>query len=179
MYRAIIKCEKAGIKIHYTDTDSLIISRPKSVELPLELDNSVFGKYKKEINEPIETFYSLGPKNYCIRTTLNTQIKCRGFFLKNSLTTTTINEKIYQEFIKALLEEEEALKTVIPQFKISYDKKAAKLFSRLQLKSFCSHVFNKRVLLKYDHTQKPLTYSLPFGYDETVLNKVIQICRNK
>ena len=81
MFKAIMACEKSKIKLFYSDTgkfliylqtvfsdlnryylivDSLIVARPKNVSLPITLDNSIFGCYKKEILDTIETFYSLG-----------------------------------------------------------------------------------------------------------------------
>ena len=166
---------------HITNTfylDSLIIARPKTTPLPLEISSSIFGKYKQEILEPIEVFYSLGPKNYCIKTRKEVQIKCRGFFLKNAKNEKAINENTYKEFIEALINEEETLREVVPQFKISFNKNNGQLYSHLQLKSFCSNVFQKRILLKTsDESSKPLTYSVPFGYDNYLIQKVVSICK--
>ena len=174
MYKAMLKLNKENMKIFYTDTDSLILSRKETTPLPLQINNAIFGCYKHEVTENIEVFYSLGPKNYCLKTTNEIQIKCRGFFLKSSRGKAAITENVYKEFIEALVNEDKAIREVIPQFKISFDKKAGKLYSHMQLKAFCSHVFNKRILLK-PKDDKIITFSLPFGYDEDLLNKVIEI----
>ena len=60
MHKAILACQAQNIQIYYMDTDSLIITRLKDQALPLQINNSIFGCYKKEILDDIETFYSLG-----------------------------------------------------------------------------------------------------------------------
>ena len=48
------------------------------------------------------------------------------------------------------------------------------LFSELQLKAFCSHVFNKRIIVK-ENNAKAVTFSLPFGYTIDMLNEAKKI----
>ena len=104
-------------------------------------------------------------------------IKTRGFFWKKNAAKDKINEKCYAEFVSALLENNEEKKKLVPQFNISIEKKTNKLFSNLNLKTFSNNVYNKRVL--YEKGKKDyLIYSLPYGYDESVLNEAKKICKN-
>ena len=105
------------------------------------------------------------------------QIKCRGFYLKGSRGQKVINEDLYKEFVTALINEEEALRAIIPQFKISFDKRKGKLYSHMQLKAFCSHVFQKRILLKPENSNRALYVSLPFGYDTGLLKHAIELSK--
>ena len=118
-------------------------------------------------------FNIFSPKNYCIKTANQVDIKCRGFHLGSSKSKDIVNEDVYKEFVNTLLLEEEAERKVVPQFKISFFKAKSSLFSHYQLKSFCSHVFTKRVLLKPEN-ERLISQSLPFGYSEKMLKKVLE-----
>ena len=161
----------------------MIITRPENCEAPVEIDSSVFGKYKNEVDGDILTYYSLGPKNYCLRTKtkkgVETTVKCRGFHLVSENAKKEINIDTYEEFVNALTKENEALVKLVPQFKITYSKKTMALFSELQLKAFCSHVFNKRIIVKESNdNDKAITFSLPFGYNIDMLNDAKKISDN-
>ena len=131
----------------------------------------------------IKNFYSLGPKNYSITYTdrdnnLKNIVKTRGFFWKKNSKKDKINEECYGEFVTALLEHNEEKKKIVPQFSISIEKKTNKLFSKLNSKTFSNNVYNKRVLYKKGNEKEYLIYSLPYGYDENVLNEAKRICEN-
>ena len=157
--------------------DSIIVSFPKEQEIPLSICDATFGEFKFELPEySIRNFYSLGPKNYSITyldrdNTQKNAIKTRGFFWKKNAEKDRIDESCYQEFLTALLEENEEKKRLIPQFNINIEKKTAKLFSNLNLKTFSNNVYNKRVLYKKGVRNEYLVYSLPYGYDKRILEE--------
>ena len=118
------------------------------------------------------TFFGFRPKNYCLRTESKTEIKCRGFHLSSASCKDIINEDVYKEFIEALLKADESERKVVPQFKITFNKKKSSLFSHYQLRTFASHVFSKRILLKPENG-KLITRSLPYGFDKDLLEAVL------
>ena len=160
----------------------MIISYPKDRDLPIPISN-VFGDFKHEIpRKSIKNFYALGPKNYSI-TYLDkdgqckTDIKTRGFYWKNNADQDKVDESCYEEFLKALLENNEEKRRLIPQFNIKIDKKTSKLFSTLNMKSYNNLSYTKRVLYQKGSANY-MSYSVPFGFTSSILEEAQEICKN-
>ena len=184
MAKAMKACRESGAVLAYTDTDSIIASFPKNKPLPLWMSDVEIGAFKYELgHDSIKTFYSLGPKNYSITyadkdNSLKTDIKTRGFYWKNNAKEDKVDSSCYEEFLKALLEENEEKKLLIPQFNIKIDKKNTKLFTNLYYKSFNNNVYSKRVLYKKGKKDECLVYSLPYGFTQQMLDEAKYICKN-
>ena len=178
-----MECEKHGIELAYTDTDSLILKHGKNQNIPLDLCPSTFGAFKHEIEGTIEQYISLGPKNYTIRSTQNGKsdvlIKLRGFFLCNQASkdygSKEITEETYKQFLQALLKEDKKMCQLIPQFQIKFNKSNTSLYSKFNLKRFCNNTYDKRILIKDEHNY--LIHSLPIGFTEKMYLECVE--RNK
>ncbi len=143
-------------RVLYYDTDSIIyVSEPGKPEPPL---GNYLGDLTDELDgDYITRFMSGGPKNYAYRTAGGkSDTKVRGITLNH-----TTSKKINPEVISALVHlhtgcDTEAKVTVDIPFKITRDRKRAKIESKWMTKDY-RIVYDKRVIGKNFGT-------LPYGY---------------
>lgn len=112
--------EKLGKRVLYHDTDSIIyIYKPEEENIP---SSDVWGAWSEEDisrNGNIQTFVSLGPKTYGIKTkTGETMIKAKGLSLKNSHRNILNFEKM-EELIQKHMENQYP-QIQVPQFSFTY-----------------------------------------------------------
>ena len=175
MYKCLMSAQRAGCHIYYTDTDSYLMSMKKCQSLPLSIGYA-YGEFKYEIDDEIVTFYSLGPKNYCIVTRdknghIQQTVKARGFYLKNAWSSHEVNDQTFKDHLKKYLLDETSSKVIVPQFHIRCEKKTKKIFSELSMKVFANDTYNKRVSFKGARAN---SFTLPFGYSEEMLGNALE-----
>ena len=176
MYKCFQKCQNKGARIYYTDTDSIILGINKNIPIPLPFGNA-YGEFKHEVDGEILSFYSLGPKNYCLTVKQNEKeelthtVKARGFYLKSGWSLQEVNVNTFRTFIDSLLQDgENSLVKYVPQFQIRTNKNTRQLSSVLYFKQFRNDTYNKRVY--FTGPNKP-HYTLPFGYSQKMFDAII------
>lgn len=155
-----------------SDTDSLILSAPDDLELPVPIGNA-YGEWKHEVSGDIQAFHSLGPKNYCLVVkekdgTLTSSTKARGFFIKDKLSSKEVNAETLAALVHDYLEHDRSRCKVVPQFNIRIEGKTKRLYSETSLKVFRNDIYNKRVAFRGSRFSP---VSLPFGYSATMLKR--------
>ena len=65
IYEHLQTLNQVNATIYQIDCDSIIFSLPKSTRIPLILSDAV-GHFKREVTGEIISYYSMGPKNYCL-----------------------------------------------------------------------------------------------------------------
>ena len=100
---------------------------------------------------------------------LESEIKCRGFFLGGLRARSELNVETYQAFVKALEEGDMTKRKLVPQSQILLNPKTGKMYSKFQLKAFTNDIYDKRVIVtKKDHC----IMTLPYGYKQELLSQV-------
>lgn len=186
MDRAIRKCYASGVKIYYSDTDSLIIGLPAGVTNPLNMGTALF-QFKNEYPDcQILSFYSLGPKLYQMQyknlqtNEIVSESKQKGFFLKSTYSKEIVHDTLYKEFVEALLVGETKA-AVIGQFQIRTSRKYD-LFSCITQKILRNNTFSKRVIC--GSTKGKISFcTLPYGFTTAMFIEEIQkekccLCRS-
>jgi hypothetical protein len=150
-------------QLYYVDTDSIFFSLPKNLIPPIPISDSV-GHFKQVFPGPIESFYTLGPKNYVVRyqdkSLIKSVTKIRGISLANNYSKNEIPNETYDYFMTQCLKEVLETKQV-PQLRIKRSKKSNDVASTLQLVTFRNDVSSKRIVMQ--NTQNLST--LPYGFN--------------
>ncbi len=94
----------------YCDCDSLYFSYHKEKKIPLLISHAV-GHYKHIYPDDIVSFYSLGPKNYCLNylnksNEVQTVSKIKGFSLQSYFVYNEINSATYDLYLSKFLTDE-------------------------------------------------------------------------
>jgi DNA polymerase type B, organellar and viral len=127
--------EKLGKRVLYHDTDSIVyLYKPEEDNIP---SSDVWGSWSEEEisrNANIQTFVSLGPKTYGIKTKSGeTMIKAKGLSLKHSHRNILNFEKMEELIHKHLVQKYP--KVEIPQFSFVY-KPGQGMYTNYFLKKF-------------------------------------------
>jgi hypothetical protein len=167
--RLLISC---GIKVLYTDTDSIIFVLKEGQKNPLE-EGQCFNQFKNELSGcTILSFYTLGPKIYQITYKIiatgeiKTDTKVKGFFLKSKKGKEIIHDKLFSEYVEGYLKGED-LSSKVGQFQLQTLAKRT-LKSVISQKILTNYGFNKRVSFRGDINS---IQTLPYGYDEEMYSK--------
>lgn len=165
MHQHMIDLELVGAQLMYTDTDCLIFSLKKWLKNPLPISNC-FGDFKFEIEEKfeIQSYYSLGPKNFSIlykdnKDNLHTLVKLRGITLSNAINSDTINAYVYDNFLESILRNKK-IKISIPQVRKKRSKRSRINNFKFTKAFFSNSISAKRVINK----NCPNFSSYPYGF---------------
>lgn len=122
-------------------------------------------------------FRSCGSKNYSIRHRPptgddgvqppdQTCVKCKGLSFASSHNRDVVTPSLMNEFITALLNDDE-LQVYVPQWTMDVEPKTREILTKLAGKVYSNRNMNKRATLK--HFSPAITDTLPFGYRESLL----------
>lgn len=164
LHQSLKKLLQNGIKVFMTDTDNFIISKRIDQDLPFEISQS-FGDFHYELplNAEIESFFSLGPKNYSISYKIDGKlfkiVKLRGVSLRNICNDSSIDTKLYEDYLNSALNRKPQ-KKLIPQVRLRTSKfnKTSKL--KFEKVFFRNSILSKRII---NPKCKNLS-SFPFGF---------------
>jgi len=126
-------------------------------------NSSAYGFYKEEIKGVINSFCSMGCKNYALTSENGSNIvKVRGFNLSPSAATRDFMspdsmKNMIQDFLKGNKRQKSCA-----QFNMKLDRINATVKSREFQKLYCNWTFDKRFVLKYDDDDDE---------EENILNK--------
>ena len=164
MHKTAMSLPRDKSRLYMINTDSLVFSLKKGETNPLEnCTGRLFGEFKEEYSG-IESFYTLGPKNYSISFTgkgIN-KTKTRicgltiGFDTKSS-----INHREYKKLVKGFLED------VLLEVTVKQERnRKENLQSHIYVTNFIvrNMIFNKRVV-KFGH-ELSAKRTYPYGYIE-------------
>ncbi len=163
IYKHIQTLLKVNATIYRVDCDSIIFTLPKSINLPFNFSDAV-GHFKMEVNGNIESFYSLGPKNYSLTFELNdhheTISKVSGLSITNSLQKDLLNDKLFEFYIAQFLKKNSE-KTLVKQQRIKGNFKKLKISSSIENITFSNDISKRRYVLP-----KTLNYqTYPYGFN--------------
>ena len=164
MYRHLLKLlEIPECKIYQIECDSIFFSLPRDVECPLGI-SPCLGDFKEIYSDEINSFYSLGQKQYCINllkdnSKTDTIFKVSGLSLQNDFNQSLLSENTFEQFLDKFCEGENVSK----QFKhkrFKSDFFNLKVISYQQKYTLTNRLSQSRFVNCFD--DRFTTY--PFGY---------------
>ena len=162
IYEKVQKLIIANAIIYQIDCDSIIFTLPTNQSLPIKISEAV-GHFKHEIKGDINTFYSLGPKNYSItflsEKGTETLSRVRGFALNNSLNEIKLDENLFKFYVTQFLKQKSE-HILLKQFRRKADFKKLKISSQIEEITF-SNALSKRRNVNF--TTAPFL-SFPYGF---------------
>ncbi len=149
-------------KIYRVDCDSIIFALEKTQKIPIILSEAV-GHFKLEIEGEIESFYSLGPKNYSLTfKTKNDQYeticKVSGLSISNSLQKDILNDQLYEFYLSQFLKDQKE-SIFVTQQRTTGNFKKLKVSSHIENIVFSNNLSQRRFV---SHSLNYVTF--PFGY---------------
>ncbi len=149
--------------IYRVDCDSIIFTIPESLNIPLPISEAV-GHFKSEIDGEIQSFYSLGPKNYSLSfkngTQFNTISKVSGLSLGTSLSKDTLNDLTFDFYIEQFLNNKrEVVKVKQQRNKANFKK--FKVSSVIENVTFSNDLSKRRFIPKANSLHYP---TFPYGF---------------
>ena len=118
---------------------------------------------------------SFRPKNYVLGVKngktgeIESEVKCRGFFLNGQRAKKELNVETYCEFINALEKGDMSKRKMVPQFQILFHPKSRKMYSKYSLKTFKNSSYEKRIIV----VKKGFCImTVPYGYNAKLLKTV-------
>jgi DNA polymerase type B, organellar and viral len=160
MFDKLFLLKESKAVLHYVDTDAVLFSLPKNVEIPISVGNA-FGDFRHNY-ENVRAFCALAPKCYSLLYTVDhnlmyNDIKLSGFNLKQLCSRFDISHDDFTRFVGLIVKKEFA-KICVPQ--IRYQIKANKKIKVIQAYRFFRNLcYNKRQLADNFNT-------LPFGMEQ-------------
>jgi hypothetical protein len=163
IYKHIQTLLKVNAFLYRVDCDSIIFTLPKSIDLPFKFSDAV-GHFKMEVDGNIESFYSLGPKNYSLTFELNghheTISKVSGLSITNSLQKDLLSDKLFEFYIAQFLKKNSE-KTLVKQQRIKGNFKKLKISSSIENITFSNDISKRRYVLP-----NTLNYQTnPYGFN--------------
>ena len=165
IYEKSENIESCGGIILSIDTDAIIFALPPNVKSPLTYSHA-FGDFKNVLgdNSIIDSFYSLGPRNYSITYkdftgTPQHLLKVKGLSTKSSNNCDIISSNVYQDFIEKQFKSD-ICQIYLPQMRKKVEKQTKKFHEILTYFEFGNDIHAKRYI---DKTQKNYS-TYPFGY---------------
>lgn len=167
MLKDMKKFRDCGYELYYTDTDSIVLELPEkdyeSFKMRNNINSPAYGLYKEETKGDIEEFFSLGCKNYFIKTNKKENIlKVRGFTLGTICTEKTLNG----EKLKSLVNERLVGKAHIEetsQSRMKINKITGTVKNDVQVKKYSNMTFDKRFIYDKNMFTNAKGDSLPYG----------------
>jgi hypothetical protein len=165
IYEKSEEIEKVNGIVLSMDTDSIFFALPPGTNDPL-IYSHAFGDFKTVLGDEsqIESFYSLGPRNYSVtykdlNGTEQHLLKVKGLSTKSSNNCDTISSDLYQNFIEKTFKSE-VDKIYIPQMRKKVEKQTKKFHEILTYFNFGNEIHAKRFIVK-----KKVNYvTFPYGY---------------
>ncbi len=158
-----------GCRVFYSDTDSIIFSKPKTedweaLDSRLGFGSKAYGKYKFETEGKMESFASLGAKNYSyITETGESALKCRGFSVHDENTKRLLSHETMKSMILGF-SRGESMSLSVEGRRISCDRLSRKVVNVQTTKKYSNHVFDKRWLHRNTNGEcDSVLTTLPFG----------------
>jgi hypothetical protein len=163
MHDHLMSVLRNGGTLYQTDTDSICFSLPKNHSIPLLVSHCI-GHFKNEIDGEIESFHSLGSKNYSIVYKKNNMFfaitKIRGLSLKSSVNQNLINDEVFDDFL-IQFKNSNACKKKISQSRFKRLKNNRfQVHPHIEQITFSNDVSNKR----YVDFSVPNYVTFPYGY---------------
>jgi hypothetical protein len=149
------------------DTDAIVYSLPPGVSDPLTY-TPAFGDFKPVLgtNCQIESFYSLGPRNYSIVYKDATGceqhlMKVKGLSTLSANTFDVISPEKYEDFIEKRFNSE-VENIYLPQMRKKIEKQTKKFHEILTHFNFGNEIHVKRYIIKNDPAYKSYPYGFKF-----------------
>jgi len=165
IYEKSEEIENNGGIILSIDTDAIVFALPNGATNPLVYSHA-FGDFKNVLgsNNTIDSFYSLGPRNYSITYTdpLGVQqhlLKVKGLSTRSSNNCDIISSKMYQEFIDKQFNSD-ICQIYLPQMKKKIEKQTKKFHEILTYFEFGNEIHAKRYIFQNQQNFN----SYPYGY---------------
>ncbi len=134
---------------------------PEALQIPLMTSEAV-GHFKLEIEGDIESFYSLGPKNYSLTFKKNNHFetisKVCGLSINNSLQKDLLNDKLFDFYLSQFLNDKQE-KIFVTQQRTKGNFKKLKISSQIENIIFSNNLSCRRFVSK---TLNYATY--PYGF---------------
>ena len=161
IYSYLQLLQRSKATVYQVDCDSIIFSLGKEKLVPLPISDAV-GHFKYEITN-IQSYQSLGPKNYCITFEkdgkIETVTKVRGLSLNNSLNENTFSEELFKNYVQQFLKNQKRT-ILVNQFRRKGDFKRFKISSSLEQISFSNALSERRLIDK----NSTILCSYPYGF---------------
>ena len=162
IYENVQTLVTADAIIYQIDCDSIIFTLPKNKTLPILVSDAV-GHFKHEIDGEINTFYSLGPKNYSISFTSKngseTLSRVRGLSLNNSLNEVKLDDKLFKFYVSQFLKQKSEM-LLIKQYRSKADFRNLKIRSQIEQITFTNSLSRRRNI----DFNSPGFESFPYGF---------------
>jgi len=165
IYEKSEQIEDQGGIVLSIDTDAIIFALPPGVQSPLVYSHA-FGDFKNVLgsNVKIESFYSLGPRNYSItyKDSFGTQqhlLKVKGLSTKSSNNCNIISPEIYHDFINRQFHND-ICQIYLPQMRKKIEKQTKKFHEILTYFEFGNEIHAKRYIIPNEKNYN----CYPFGY---------------
>ena len=162
IYQNVQKLTNAKATIYQIDCDSIIFTLPQNQSLPIPISEAV-GHFKHEIKGNIETFYSLGPKNYSISFRSEkghkTLSRVRGLALNNSLNQIKLDDKLFRFYVTQFIKQKSE-HILLKQFRRKANFKKLKITSQIEEITFSNGLSKRRNI----HFSTPPFLSFPYGF---------------
>lgn len=155
---------KINAKIFYVDTDCLYFVLPKNIQQPLPIDHCL-GHFKNVVDGEIQSFYSLGTKNYHLtyktqHNEIKTMTKLKGLSLQSVNVENEIDLNLYETYI------ENFVNATITKKSINQLRKKSTYssypISQLELHTFSNQINLERIIVKDE-----IYSSVPYGFNQT------------
>lgn len=162
IHQSIMTVDKNGGQIFLSDTDSIFFTLKKSQTIPLPISNAI-GEFK-HVYRNIKSFYTLGPKNYCVTYEKDNQIfsdtKVKGFSFNSVINENEIDSATYDFFLSQFLKNQVESKPII-QFRTKQCtlKNVSKEALVMQ---FRNNVSDRRIVLKNSMHYQTFPYGFSF-----------------
>ena len=165
IYEKSEEIENVGGMILSIDTDAIIFALPPQAKNPLVYSHA-FGDFKNVLgsNSTLESFYSLGPRNYSItyKDSLGVQqhlLKVKGLSTQSANNCNIISPQMYQDFIEKQFNSD-ICQIYLPQMRKNVKKQTKKFHEILTYFEFGNEIHAKR----YIFTKQQDFNSYPYGY---------------
>jgi hypothetical protein len=156
-----------GYALYYTDTDSIVMEIPEEEYSRFKAEHNInspaYGLYKEETKGDILEFYSLGCKNYAIKTDKDENIlKVRGFTLGSSSTDKSLNRSKLASLVNQRLCGIAHVEST-SQWRMKIDKISGTVKNDIQEKKYSNMTFDKRFIFDRNLCTNDSGDSLPYG----------------
>lgn len=165
IYEKSEEIENVGGMILSIDTDAIVFALPPQAKDPLVYSHA-FGDFKNVLgsNTTIDTFYSLGPRNYSVtyRDSLGVQhhlLKVKGLSTQSSNNCDIISSKMYENFIDKQFNSD-ICQIYLPQMRKNVKKQTKKFHEILTYFEFGNEIHAKRYIFQNQQD----FISFPYGY---------------
>ena len=115
------------------------------------MGSPVHGAYKMEVDNEIQSYACLGPKNYTLKLVDGREtVKVRGFSLRHDEASRTLNHESMRNLISRWIEEKQKNVVVTPAFSMKIDRRKQEIYNGVLSKKYRNDGFDKRAILSDD-----------------------------